>query len=166
MRLYLVQHGEALSEEKDPDRHLSSAGARDVEKVARFLELLKLSVPAVWHSGKPRAAQTAEILAPALAGKSKVVRHEGLGPKDPVGPVSKHVERSTQDLLIVGHLPLLGKLAPSLVTGETSNEVVAFRYGCVVCLDNADENGWKVAWMIVPELVGSDSSPNREAWYD
>lgn len=153
MRLYLVQHGEALPEEVDPDRHLSEKGAAEVEKVARFLRLLKLPVAAVWHSGKPRAQQTAEVLAAALAKKPSVVRRDGLAPKDPVGPVRAAVERSGKDLMIVGHLPLLEKLAASLVTGAKSREVVAFRYSGVVCLENADDSGWKVAWMIVPDLI-------------
>jgi len=153
VRLYLVQHGEALPEEKDPGRHLTEKGLSDVKRVASYLRPLKLSVGTVWHSGKPRALQTAEILAPALAGKAKVVQRDGLGPKDPVGPVRGAVERSRQDLMIVGHLPLLEKLAASLVAGDKSTEVIAFRYGSVVCLENAADGGWRVAWMIVPDLI-------------
>ena len=154
MRLYLVQHGEALPEEKDPQRHLTATGERDAKKVARFLKPLALSVSEVWHSGKARAAQTAEILAPALAGKAKLVRREGLAPKDAVQPVREAVERFGEDLMIVGHLPLLEKLAASLVTGDKADDVVGFQYGCIVCLDNAtEEGGWQVAWMIVPELI-------------
>jgi len=124
---------------------------RDVKKVARFLKPLSLSVAEVWHSGKARAAQTAEILAPALAGKAKLVRREGLAPKDAVQPVREAVERFGEDLMIVGHLPLLEKLAASLVTGDKADDVVGFQYGCIVCLDNAtEEGGWQVAWMIVP----------------
>jgi phosphohistidine phosphatase len=152
--LYLVQHGEALPEDADPDRHLSEKGAADVEKVARFLRPMKLSMAAVWHSGKPRAQQTAEVLAGALTKKPSVVQRDGLSPKDPVAPVRKAVEGLGEDLMIVGHLPLLGKLAASLVTGDKSVDVVTFRYGGVVCLENTDGgDGWTVAWMIVPDLI-------------
>jgi phosphohistidine phosphatase len=155
VRLYLVQHGEALPEEKDPERHLTTTGERDVKKVARFLKPLQLSVAEVWHSGKARAAQTAEFLAPSLAGKAKMVRREGLAPKDAVRPLREAVERFGEDLMIVSHLPLLEKLAASLVTGDKTGDVVGFQYGCVVCLDNATEDGnWQVAWMVVPELIG------------
>jgi phosphohistidine phosphatase len=152
VRLYLVQHGEALPEEVDPDRHLSEKGLQDVEKVARFLRPLKLSVAEVWHSGKARAQQTAEVIAEALANTPRVKRREGLAPKDPVGPVRAAIERFGDDLMIVGHLPLLGKLAASLIAGDKSLDVVTFRYGGVVCLDDAD-GGFKVAWMIVPDLI-------------
>ena len=155
VRLYLVQHGEALPEEVDPERHLSEEGLRDVEKVARFLRPLKLPVSEVWHSGKPRAQQTAEVLARALAKKARVVRRDGLAPKDPVRPLRTAVERFGNDLMIVGHLPLLEKLAASLVTGKKSSAVVTFRYGGVVCLEDTNNDGWKVAWMIVPELISA-----------
>ena len=65
MRLYLVQHGQAKSEELDPQRGLTEQGVQDVERLAAFLKPLSLAVQVVWHSGKTRAAQTAEILAPS-----------------------------------------------------------------------------------------------------
>src|SRR5688572_29245639 len=37
MRLYLVQHGEAVPEQVDPQRPLSEAGRRDVQAMARLL---------------------------------------------------------------------------------------------------------------------------------
>jgi len=37
VRLYLVQHGEAVPEEVDPTRPLSEAGKLDVERLAWFL---------------------------------------------------------------------------------------------------------------------------------
>jgi phosphohistidine phosphatase len=67
MRLYLVQHGEAVAEDVDPARPLSATGQSDVTKVARFLAASGLSVSQVLHSGKLRAEQTAALLAAALA---------------------------------------------------------------------------------------------------
>jgi phosphohistidine phosphatase len=154
MRLYLVQHGEALPEEKDAERHLSDVGKRDVERVGRFLKSLNLPIAAVWHSGKPRARQTAEALAAALPGKPPIVRREGLAPKDSVKPVRDAIEHFAKDLMIVGHLPLLSTLATLLLTGEKSGDVVAFRYGGVVCLERAaGGGGWALAWMVVPDLI-------------
>lgn len=153
MRLYLVQHGAALPKEVDPERHLTDAGAADVKKVADFLRPLKLSVAAIWHSGKPRAKQTAEILARAISSQQGVVEREGLAPGDPVGPVRKLIEQSQEDLLIAGHLPLLSKLAALLVTGDKAAEVTTFRYGGVVCLDRSEAGHWTIAWIILPDLL-------------
>jgi phosphohistidine phosphatase len=107
----------------------------------------------VWHSGKPRARQTAEVLARAFVKGPPVERREGLAPKDSVRPVRDAVERFGADLMIVGHLPMLEKLAAALVTGEKSGGVATFRYGGVVCLDNTGGGDWRVAWMIVPDLI-------------
>jgi broad specificity phosphatase PhoE len=77
MRIYLVQHGEAKSEEEDPRRTLTDKGVGEVQKVAEFLRPLTLAVDTVWHSGKARAQQTAELLAEALGAQARVVAREG-----------------------------------------------------------------------------------------
>ena len=73
MRLYLVQHGEAVPEDADPSRPLSETGNRDVARVAAFLATADIRVSRVLHSGKLRAGQTAELcaakLAPGAAGR-------------------------------------------------------------------------------------------------
>jgi len=153
MRLYLIQHGEAKSKEQDPERPLTEKGLRDVRKVAEFIKPLGLRVRSVLHSGKARAAQTAEVLASAVDADEGIFQHDGLGPNDPVQPVAKDIQQATEDLMIVGHLPFLGKLAARLLTGSESAELVAFRNGGIVCLEHAQDGTWKLVWMIVPELI-------------
>ncbi len=67
MLVYLVQHGQAKAKDIDPDRHLTEQGINDVEKISAFLKTAKLTVDVIWHSGKARAAQTAEILETSVA---------------------------------------------------------------------------------------------------
>ena len=62
--LYLVQHGEATKETEDPARPLTEHGRQEVVKVARALARVRLGVSVIAHSGKLRARQTAELLAP------------------------------------------------------------------------------------------------------
>jgi len=155
MRVYLSQHGEAKPKEADPQRRLTDQGKRDVQKVAEFLRPLHLKVAAVWHSSKPRARQTAEILASALTCAPGVIQRDGLAPNDPVGPVREVFEKADGDLMVVGHLPFLSRLAASLVTGSEQPEVVSFQYGCVVSIERGDKRDWTVSWMIVPELLQS-----------
>ncbi len=38
MHLYLIQHGEAISEQEDPARPLSGKGRRDAEKVVSHIK--------------------------------------------------------------------------------------------------------------------------------
>jgi phosphohistidine phosphatase len=153
MRLYLVQHGQAEVEEIDPQRHLTADGAKEVEKVAAFLRPLGLKAPAIWHSGKPRAQETAEIMARVLWPRARVSKRSGLNPSDPLKPIRQAVARSRNDLMIVGHLPFLSKLVARLLTGSKSSEVVCFQYAGVVCLERDDKRGWKLRWMVVPELL-------------
>ena len=155
MRLYLVQHAEAKSEEEDPERRLNDEGVGTVGRVANALRSARLDVQVVWHSGKARARQTAELLASALIGRPEIVQRDGLAPKDAVAPVRALIEQSSGDLMIVGHLPFLGKLAALLLTGDESREIVAFRFACVVRLDRQADGRWRIVWMLVPELCGS-----------
>ncbi len=151
MRVYLVQHGEANPEEVDPERRLTEEGAEEVRQVARFLGSLNLALDALWHSGKTRAEETAGILASALS--AEPCRRDGVAPKDPVAPVQQAIIEAGGDLMIVGHLPFLGKLAALLVTGDEAMDVVSFQYGCVVCLERDDADACRVAWMLRPDLL-------------
>jgi len=153
MRVYLVQHGESKSEEEDPQRRLTDKGIGEVQKVAGFLRPLKLAVDAIWHSDKARAQQTGELLAGALRARGGLVQRENLGPKDQIAATKEALEQTRVDLMIVGHLPFLGKLAALLVTGSEENEIVEFRFGGVVCVERRDDKKWKVAWMVTPSLL-------------
>ena len=73
MKLYLVQHAKAASKETDPERSLTEEGLRDIRKVAEFIKPLDLSVDYLWHSGKNRAQQTAEILADVVKVSTNVL---------------------------------------------------------------------------------------------
>jgi len=77
----------------------------------------------------------------------------GLGPKDQVTATKEAVEQTGGNLMIVGHMPFLGKLAALLVTGSEENEIVEFQFGSVVCIECSNNVKWKVAWMITPALL-------------
>jgi phosphohistidine phosphatase len=153
MRLYLVQHGEAVAEGVDPARPLSETGRSDVAKMARFLAD-GVRVSQVLHSGKLRAEQTAALLAAALAPGRLPVARPGLNPKDPTEGIARAVAAWDEDAMLVGHLPFMAKLASRLVAGRDDAGVVAFQPGTVVCLERGDQQHWTIAWMIRPELVG------------
>ena len=125
MRVYLVQHGESRPEEEDPQRRLTDEGVRNVQNVARFLRPLGLKLETIWHSGKHRAQQTAEILVGAVSASQGMLQRNDLAPKDPVAPVKQAIEQSAGDLMIVGHLPFLGKLAALLAADNEETEIVA-----------------------------------------
>ena len=153
MKLYLVQHAKAASKEADPERPLTAEGRRDVEKVAALIKPSKLAVDELWHSGKTRARQTAEILARVITIHNEMAAHDGLAPNDDVGVIKEEIETARQDLMIVGHLPFMAKLASLLLTGSESASLVAFKQGGIVCLNSENGNNWQIDWMMTPELL-------------
>ena len=153
MRLYLVQHGDAVPEEVDPARPLSAVGHSDVAAVARLLAAGKLRVAQVLHSGKLRAEQTAALLAGAVAPERAPAARSGLDPKDPTDGIAREVAGWDEDVMLVGHLPFMAKLASRLIAGRDDAGVVAFQPGTVVCLEHGARQHWTIAWMIRPELV-------------
>ena len=157
MNLYLVQHGKAVDKTVDPERPLSPEGEADIDSVARFVEAVRANVPEVWHSGEARTHQTAERLARRVSARGKVLERQGLAPKDPVQPVLDELEGRHEDLMIVGHLPFISRLAGLLLVGDEKASPVAFEKGGVVCLGRAPDGTWDVRWMVTPKLLAESS---------
>ncbi len=151
MLLYLVRHGKAEPGDHDAARKLTVQGRKTVERVARRLSKAKVQVDRIEHSGLARAAETAEILAKAVSGE--VMGVADLGPSDDVAPVASRLE-STGDgsVMLVGHLPFMGRLASYLLIGDTDTEPLHFRTGAVACLSNS-EQGWMLEWLLPPSLA-------------
>jgi phosphohistidine phosphatase len=148
MRLYLVQHGAATTEEEDPRRPLTDRGADDVRRVARLAARAgTVDVAQIVHSGKTRARQTAEIWSEALGVPIEEV--EGLAPMDDPAVWADRLPTEQRDLMLVGHLPHLAKLAGLLLVGDAERPVVAFRQGGVVGLELTPPEAWSV-WLAVP----------------
>jgi phosphohistidine phosphatase len=152
MRVYLAQHGEAKSESEDPQRSLTVRGQKEVVQVARAARRMGVRPEAVYHSGKLRARQTAEIMAQTLG--SPVSQAPGLSPLDEVRPWADSFIRERKDLMLVGHLPFLQRLASWLMIGRLDARPVLFRYGAIVCLEYNEMDGWGVRWILTPEMAG------------
>jgi phosphohistidine phosphatase len=153
MQLYLVQHGEAVPEEVDPVRPLSASGQGDVARVAAFLAAAGVRPERVMHSGKRRAEQTAEILAAAVAPDTVPAARADLNPNDPTDGMAREAAAWHHAVMLVGHLPFMGRLASRLVAGREDAGVAEFQPGSVVCLDRTDQQRWTIAWMVRPELL-------------
>ena len=152
MRLYLVQHGEAMAEEVDPARPLSEKGKTDVSKIAKFLKEKNIKADIIWHSTKKRAIQTAQILAEFIKPEQGTTERQGLAPNDPVDKLHQELTRENKDLMIVGHLPFLQKLSSLLLTGSENCKVTTFSPGGVICFEQED-GSWHLMWAITPDLI-------------
>ena len=151
MFLYLVRHGEAVTEDADALRPLSQQGFTDVSEIAAFMNFDEIKVDEIWHSTKLRAKQTAQILAEAIPHKNFVER-QGLTPNDPVVNIASEINSIHEDVIIVGHLPFLSKLASFLLAGTENKDLVDFHAGGVICLERW-EKGWQILWMMMPEFL-------------
>ena len=157
MKLYIVQHGEALSKEVDPERALSEQGTRDVDRLSDWLAGAGVRVGRAVHSGKTRARQSAELLASRLCPGVEATLEPGLAPLDPVEPVAERIEELDHDLLIAGHQPFVGKLASVLLAGADDVVTLGFAPATTVCMERDEAGAWSLAWMVRPELLSARS---------
>ncbi len=158
MRPYLVQHGAAKPEVEDPQRGLTEEGRRTVERMAEFLASAEASVDRIEHSEKLRARQTAEILAAHLRPPEGTKQVAGMAPNDDVGPTMARLETESKNLMLVGHLPHLSRLAAQLVGLGADRTVVQFQMGGMVRIDRSETGIWVIQWVLVPELLPPDSN--------
>ena len=149
MKLYLVRHGEANTANVDPQRGLSEAGRAEVERMAKYLQKSGVSVSRIYHSGKARAMQTAQILASRIAPSIEPQTSDGLNPNDPVDPIVYDAASFTEDTMLVGHLPFMDLLASRLVAGGEDAASFTFHPATVLCLE-LSSGSWSVAWMVSP----------------
>lgn len=154
MKLYLVQHGNALGKEIDPLRPLSPAGEADAGRMAAFLAQAGVRVVRLLHSGKTRAQQTAAILARSVLPEgAAAAAADNLAPNDALDPVLHDCAAWGEDTMLVGHLPYMAKLAAQLLTGQHTRAVVNFSPGTVVCLERGDDGAWTLQWALPPACL-------------
>jgi phosphohistidine phosphatase len=149
MDFYLVRHGDALLDSDDHRRPLSARGRSDAESVARAAAAKQVKPAGIFHSDKLRAKQTAEILARLLSPAEGVRQISGLAPEDDPLAARVELEAAEASLMLVGHLPHLGRLASLLLTGSTEKKVVDFSPATMVCLSRVSA-AWELGWILTP----------------
>jgi phosphohistidine phosphatase len=156
MKLWIVQHGDALTKDVDPDRPLSEKGRSDIERLALHLVGCGVHIERVVHSGKTRAQQTADILAAALRVRERVEAVKNLDPLDPPGPFAAECAFAAGDLLVAGHMPFVGKLVSFLAAAREETTLLGFVPGAAACLEQADDGTWSVVCLLRPEFLPGD----------
>lgn len=152
MSLYLVQHGKSLPKDIDPDKGLSEEGQSEVEMIAAVARGYGVPVTTVFHSGKKRARQTAEIFTAALDVAEGLAQRTGLNPLDDVTQIAASLSAADNHML-VGHLPFMERLTAYLITGSIDKPVFKFQNGGIVCLDQDPETRhWFIKWTLMPNI--------------
>ncbi len=152
MALYLIQHGKSLSKDQDPDQGLSAEGIAETERIARQAKGDGVAVSQIRHSAKTRARQTAEIFAGALNPKQGIREVSGIKPLDDAAAYAANIDPA-ENIMLVGHLPFMERMAAFLITGSLDKPVFKFQNSGIVCLDKDTETQtWVIQWALMPKI--------------
>jgi phosphohistidine phosphatase len=152
MAFYIVQHGQSLTKDLDPEKGLSDNGIETVERIARVAQSYGVKVARIQHSGKKRALQTAELLAATLEPADGLQEVAGIKPMDDVAAFASRVDYSA-NTMVVGHLPFLERLTSFLVIGQQSPIVFKLQNGGILCLDQIEHSDVPaIKWALMPQV--------------
>lgn len=150
MRLYLVHHGEAVGPDVDPMRPLSAQGRADAARLAESAARQGAKPDVIWHSGKLRARQTAEIFRRACNPLAAFSAARGLQSDDPPSWIRDQLAGDTRSILLVGHMPHLPRLLRTLCGEDLESSAIGFPlHGCVA-LERHDDDRWTEIWRLEP----------------
>ena len=155
MALFLVQHGISAPKDRDPEKGLSDLGREETNRIAQVAKGYKIPVQKIVHSGKKRAEQTAGIFHEILALEIPTEKISGINPMDDVRIFAATIELQ-ENVMVVGHMPFMERLASFLTTGSENFRVVKFQNSGIVCLDRerGEDNkaDWFITWTLNPHI--------------
>ncbi len=157
MEIYLVRHGAAYTKEEDPERHLNDDGLNQCHLTGKALRRLDIMFDIIVSSPKARARQTAEIIAEEVGYSRKEIKitetlQPTTDPKDTISFLNDLTD--TRRVLLAGHLPLLGNLAPALLN-KSSAFSFYFETGtvCLIEVQHPISHAGDFQWFLAPENI-------------
>lgn len=145
--IVLVHHGNALGPDVDPMRPLSGPGHAASARLAAAAAARGVSPDVVWHSGKLRARQTAELFWNACNPLAAFSAARGLQPADPPRWIRDQLAGDDRSILIAGHMPHLAGLLRLLCGEPPDGAATDFPlHGCVALDRHGDT--WKELWRL------------------
>jgi phosphohistidine phosphatase len=148
VKLYLIRHGEAeAGAPDDMSRKLTARGESQALGAANWLAQ-KINGPvSLWASPYLRTQQTAAPLAKALG--IDVEAHACLQPEMTPQKVVDELSQEQKDIILVTHLPLVGRLASLLTEGTVFDQP------------------WSPAeiWQLEGDVFGSGCLTHIDVWY-
>jgi phosphohistidine phosphatase len=145
--IFLVHHGDAVGPEVDAMRPLSERGRTAVLLAADEAARRGVKPEAIWHSGKLRARQTAEVFWKVCNPFATFGAERGLQPADPPEWIRDRLIGETRVLMLVGHMPHLERLLRLMTGLDESTAANAFPLHGVTALE-PDGDRWKETWRI------------------
>ena len=159
MKLCFLRHGEAdwpNWNKPDDERPLTERGCKEMKRVVKFVERLKLSPDTILTSPLPRASQTAETVAarlgitlqtePALAHGFNIERLRRIVTK-----------LECECVMVVGHEPEFSEVIKQL-TGGT---VKLSKAGIALLEVNRSCTSGKLLWLFPPKIATKEIRPMK-----
>lgn len=144
----IVRHAEAVSSGPDRERPLSPRGVAQASVVTERLAAMGFELSEIRHSGRERARHTAAILARGC-GTPEPIAVDGLDPGDDPDEIALELETDPRPLVLVAHMPLVGRLASRLLTGDADLAPENFPTAGVLVLQRVN-GAWKQVTSISP----------------
>ena len=152
MRLYIVQHGDSVPKNIDPNRPLSDRGRTDIQRLSAWLLSHNVQIVQIFHSGKTRAKETAEILRPLLKSPGQIYEGQGLAPNDSPEAFLYQLGDPKKDTLVAGHMPFVARTVSQALTGAPDRQLVEFVPGSIAGIERSDSASWRLFLFARPEF--------------
>jgi phosphohistidine phosphatase len=151
MKLCFLRHGEAdwpNWTKPDNERPLTERGRKEMKRVAKFLERLKLVPDVILTSPLPRASQTAEIVGKRLGIELQT---------EPALAHGFNIERlrriitklKCECIMVVGHEPEFSEVIKELTGGE----VKLSKAGIALLDVNLSCTSGRLLWLFPPKIA-------------
>lgn len=132
----------------DPRRPLSDAGRATVDRVAARVLARGVRPDVVWHSGKLRARQTAEVFWRLCNPLADFSASRDLQPDDPPSWMRDRLRFEARSVLIAGHFPHLPRLLGLLLNVPADRDAEFPVHGVVALETNDEGETWQELWRI------------------
>ena len=129
-------------------RPLSTGGRAAVARLSADVAARGVQPDVIWHSGKLRARQTAELLWRATNPLAEFSAARGLQPGDPPGWMRDRLAGDTRTIVLVGHMPHLARLLHALRRRAADEPADFPLHGCVALEPEGEV--WKEVWRLLP----------------
>lgn len=155
MNLYILRHGESLTNYPDKVRPLSEEGKRDIEKIGKLLSDKRIIIEKVFTSPYLRAFQSAEIIVRCLNLQLNINETDNLlSEADPKGLVRFLNENESNSTLLVTHQPFVGSLVAYLI--GCRNLQIEIRKGALLKIESdfpIVEGRGVLKFLVQPDII-------------
>jgi len=162
MNIFVLRHAIAVEREDwngdETARPLTPEGESQQRSVCAAMRRMGLKFDLILSSPYERAKRTAEIVAEELNLKKHLRFSEELTPEGNPKKLVREItelERSAENLLLVGHEPYLSELISVLLTGKTKMEIDFKKSG--LCRLKADKLEYDrcatLVWLLSPKQM-------------